>query len=357
MKTDRVALWQALQSQGMVDGEMPTTILEAPWYVRLLTGFAGWLAALFMLGFLGAAFELVFDNPAVATVLGLVMIGLAWWLMAGQQMNDFKNQFVLAMSLAGQGLVVYAIFDVFHDLDAVCWLLVAVLQIVLSWVMPNSLHRLWSAFAAGMALCIALAYGHVFFIQTALLMAVVALAWLRELEWLQWHDRLKPIAYGLTLALLYQASSGQFYRAMLDIMLSVHDKNALLDRPWLGDALSGLVMLAMVWFLLKQHSKTVTEKYRLVVMSGAGVLILASLEIHGLTIGVMVMLLGFANGNRILTGLGIISLLFYISSYYYLLDTTLLYKAGHLAMVGLLLLGARLLMHHYLGKGREVEHA
>jgi len=58
----------------------------------------------------------------------------------------------------------------------------------------------------------------------------------------------------------------------------------------------------------------------------------------------MIVLLGFANGNRVLVGLGIASLLFYVSGYYYLLDATLLVKSGVLAATGAVLIAARWLV-------------
>jgi len=57
-----------------------------------------------------------------------------------------------------------------------------------------------------------------------------------------------------------------------------------------------------------------------------------------------IVLLGFANGNRVLVGLGIASLLFYVSGYYYLLDATLLVKSGVLAATGAVLIAARWLV-------------
>ncbi len=72
-----------------------------------------------------------------------------------------------------------------------------------------------------------------------------------------------------------------------------------------------------------------------------------------MTAGMVVMLLGFAGGNRVLLGLGIVSLLFYISSYYYLLDATLLAKAQILLIVGLVLLAVRWLLLHPIPGGKE----
>src|SRR5205809_2120555 len=70
----------------------------------------------------------------------------------------------------------------------------------------------------------------------------------------------------------------------------------------------------------------------------------ASFKAPGVAGGLMIVLVGFANGNRLLAGLGIAALLYYVSSYYYLLDATLLAKAGVLAASGVVLLGARWLL-------------
>ena len=53
-------------------------------------------------------------------------------------------------------------------------------------------------------------------------------------------------------------------------------------------------------------------------------------------------------GLRVLTGLGIAALLFYVSGYYYQLDVTLLVKSGVLAATGAVLLAARWLMLNFI---------
>lgn len=68
------------------------------------------------------------------------------------------------------------------------------------------------------------------------------------------------------------------------------------------------------------------------------------------------MLLGFASSNRVLLGLGVTSLLFYISSYYYTLEATLLVKSRTLLIVGLLLLAARWLMTRVIAPASEARH-
>jgi uncharacterized membrane protein len=55
----------------------------------------------------------------------------------------------------------------------------------------------------------------------------------------------------------------------------------------------------------------------------------------------MLAVLGFANGNRVLLGLGLLGLVTFVSSYYYRLDVTLLAKSGYLAAAGVALLVVR----------------
>ena len=50
-RVERISLWNDLSSQGLVSGDVPSDEnIESPWYVRLLIGLSGWIAALFMLG-------------------------------------------------------------------------------------------------------------------------------------------------------------------------------------------------------------------------------------------------------------------------------------------------------------------
>ena len=50
MSVDHDSAWQTLLDAGLVSGaEPPAGKLESPWYVRLMLGVAGWIAALFLL--------------------------------------------------------------------------------------------------------------------------------------------------------------------------------------------------------------------------------------------------------------------------------------------------------------------
>jgi uncharacterized membrane protein len=62
----------------------------------------------------------------------------------------------------------------------------------------------------------------------------------------------------------------------------------------------------------------------------------------------MIVLLGYAAANRVLAGIGLAALVFYLSAYYYTLEETLLYKSAVLAATGLVLLASRWLMLRFV---------
>lgn len=351
----RDALWQELIAQGFVSGDMPShDEVESPWYVRTLTSLSAWLAALFLLGSLGAGFEFLFHNPAAAIVIGSVMIVLAYMMLDKQQGKDFANQFALAISFAGQALIVYGLFDWSNTKNTFVWIVLAVIQSALAFIMPNSLHRVWSAFAAATALSLAFVSAHTLFIPTSLIMLAVAYLWLNEFNWIEHQEKIKPIGYGLTLALLHQSSTGLYSHVLMDL-LSGYGRSVV--QPWIGESLSGMVIFYVAWQLLvRQHIK-IPGRVANIAFIGAAILVLTSLKMFGITVGVMVLLLGYANGNRILTGLGLASLLYSVSVYYYLTHTTLLEKSQWLALLGIILLVASVLIRSVLFNNMEVEHA
>lgn len=348
----REAVWNELTEKGFVTGDVPVVgDIESPWYVRLLIGFSGWFAALFFLGFLGVGFEFVYKENVAGFIVGGIMIFIAYMLLDKKSDSDFSSQFALAVSFAGQALLVFSLdlFKWFTAADSFNWILLATIQLILAWFMPNSIHRVWSAFAAIMALTIALTVGHIYFIQTPLIMLAVAVVWLNEFKWIDYQKKLKPIGYGITLALLYQASTG-----ILHIMFwnAARYKESMV-QPWVSELLTGFVVLYVVYELLKRQAINIPSRVANIAFVGALILIIASLKMFGLTIGVMIILLGYANSNRILTGLGILSLLYYMSAYYYTMQTTLLLKSELLAALGIVLLFSSWLIRYVLFAKKE----
>ena len=127
------ALWQKLAEAGIVEGDAPPPADGAsPWYVRTMLGIAGWIGALFLLGFVGAAMAVVFDSAGAALVVGALCCTGASFIFRSR--NDVALQFGLAISLAGQVMMIFGLGDILDAGGAVVPLLIAAFLPSASWV-------------------------------------------------------------------------------------------------------------------------------------------------------------------------------------------------------------------------------
>lgn len=349
-------IWAVLVQGGVVQGAAPESgVLEPPWYVKALLAFSGWLAAIFLLGFLGFGFKFLFDNSTVALIVGGIMIAAAFVILRIST-NDFVEHLALAVSLAGQALIVFAIFDMSNHKVKTALLLVAILQSLLAVVMSSFVHRVFSAFVAVFALSIFMTISGLPYVVTGFVMLGASLCWLNEFRYPQHMRKIRAIGYGLVLALVQLEGTALFGNSRLD-WLFYQDQSELLIQPWVGEVLIGGVTLYVVWQLLQRYGQPRFGRLSMTALLGALLLCVVSLEVQGITVGVVILLLGFAGANRVLQGLGITTLLFYISYYYLLLDVTLMEKAKYLFIVGLILLVARWLIPRILPEKKEAQHA
>jgi uncharacterized membrane protein len=348
-------VWSMLVEAGVTEGEPPATKnLESPWYVKVLLAFSGWLAALFLLGFIGLGLEFVFDNSAAAFVVGGIMIGGAFAILRIPQ-NEFVEHLALAVSLAGQALVVFAVIEATDGDEKVAAILVAFLQAALSVVMPNFVHRVFSSSVAALAFDMALTLWGLPFVVTSAVMLLGSWCWLNEFRYPHQMGKMRAIGYGLVLALILLKGTALFgYETMA--WQFARNQPALWARPWVGEVLIGAVVLYVVWLLLQRYGHRITGRISLTALLGTLLLCVVSMKVQGISVGLVIILLGFAGSNRVLQGLGILSLLFYISTYYFLLHATLLAKSYYLLIVGLTLLVLRWAMSIVVPVEKEAKH-
>ena len=164
MTSDRLAvqaLWQDLAARGLVQGQPQAAQARTPWAVRLLMGLAGWLGAVFFLVFLlGSVFVAARDNATAMASCGAAMIALAAVLYRRRAAATALEHFALAVSLSGQGLLVYGASQAYGGarlLDsAAFWGALALLEAVLYVLVSNRLHRFLAALGVWTAVALAL---------------------------------------------------------------------------------------------------------------------------------------------------------------------------------------------------------
>jgi hypothetical protein len=213
--------------------------------------------------------------------------------------------------------------------------------------MPSQVHRSFSAFAASLAIYMALATSAMAAVASGLALLAITLLWLNEFRWPKRIRALHAWSYGLLLGLLFMQGlihGGQSFAFWFD----AHCTNAFAwSAPWLNGV---LVALSLVLLLYKiPHSKLHWVLY----LSPIALLLISALA-PGVGQGLVIVLLGFAIGHLLVAGLGVLSLLMGIGSYYYWLDATLLTKALTLLMLGGLLLTLRWALGRWLASHKPI---
>lgn len=146
---DAPTLARALRERGLIAAD--AVAMEAPdmthrpWYIGLLVGASGWLAGGFVLGFVALLFHP--NSAAGSAVSGGVLLAAAWGLFKADRNGAFTPQLALALSFAGQCLMLFAMTEHTHAYAAIARA-AFVLQAGMLLLMPNRLHRVMSALFA-----------------------------------------------------------------------------------------------------------------------------------------------------------------------------------------------------------------
>ncbi len=352
-------LWSRLAGAGIVAGEMPeTTTVATPWFVRVMLGIAGWIGALFLLGFVGAGFAFVMESALASALVGVLACAAATVIFRTVRESDFAAQFGLALSLAGQALLIFGLSKGLERSIASIALVGALQQALLFALVPNFTHRIWCAWTSILALTIAFTeWGLHTFVPAALTFSFLWL-WLSEFERAGRGSLGRALGYGVALALsqfvLFNLSQWWFGP------MGAHGIGAGLARwlgVWPGPVASVAVLLAGVLKLLAREGVPWNSATGRAAMAAALILGLASLKAPGVGPAAAILVVGYANGNRVLAGLGVAAFVVYLSQYYYQLHATLLEKSALLAATGVALLALRFAARLAWPKDEEARHA
>ena len=345
--------WRRLADAGIVSGSPPDMPMRSPWYVRALLGIGGWLAAGFVMAFLFAVLSEVMREPSMAILVGLLVIGAATLVLRAAPTSMFVAQLALAVSFAGQGVAFAGIIQTLDGRGASA-IAVAGLEAALALIVPHPVHRVFSAAAAGVALAMALTLWGAYAIAAGLLAAATGVVWMTELRWARWGSIVRPIAYGLTLGLVFIQATWFAPLAASDVIFST-------SPQWFprrtGGLLTAAVLPALVIALLRRWRRPLDGRDGVAAIGAALAVCAASFDAPGIPAALMLVLVAWANGNRVLLTLGVLALLGYTSAYYYMLDTTLLVKSVAMLGTGVVLLAARLALNRWFLSEAEVAHA
>lgn len=326
----------ALKERGLITEEADLTAAAAaeasasPWYVQVVMGICAWFAGLLLLSFVIVGLYDVFlrhDNWIGILVFSVIACAGARLVYSISSENGtFASQFALAISVAGQVGIAVSLGNASNARGAL-WGMVVV-ELVLTLLMPNRLHRVITSFGAIVAWGLAtyevlfgelpgvVIWGSAPQNYTYQMSAISVVSWLvvwapvayaaywlvrNEAEWMAAGQEtlLRPVTHGVIAALSIAPLTS--HPASLWMALGLGHTT---------DFREGSLGATALWPLL------------------AMLLSLVSLA------------LAFAIRSRSLMGLAIIFALVDISCFYYVLGTTLLVKSFIMVVFGAGLMAA-----------------
>lgn len=330
-----------LQRGGLI-AEVPPPLAPVPpatpWYVRVMAGFGAWLGGVFLLGATVGLFAALAKSPGGLMVIGLLLLGAAFGIYRAARDIEALQQFALAFSMAGQLAVAFGIEELMHwRTEPMAWF-VCLMQIALVIVMPHALHRFMSALFAAIAMYIGLQAAHAAALGALVLAPLVAWLWHSEPKWVAAgrRDLLQPVAYALALALL-------FWEAPLSASWLFGyggDTWRFAVPRFLAPMAYGFTCVALAGTVARELAPRVWSYWAAAVALVCAAAALAP----GLVAALLVLLLGFAAGRRVLVGMALLAAIWYLGAYYYRLQITLLEKSGVMLATGAVLIGLRFLL-------------
>jgi len=333
-------LWNKLSENNLIDGEKPEDQEHIPWYIRFMQGFAGWIAALFLLGFFGATFGLLFRHATTGLLITVgILCSVGAYVAIRLQKNDFLDQVGLAFSLCGQLMVAIGLFIMKFDISTNMFVL-GCYQLFLAKVIPLYAHRLLTTTFGVLAILIGINSAGLYGFGSAFVAVLFSFIWIKETSWKKSRDVWEPIGYGIAITIVF--SSGFLLTGKHLIMETFRGGSGWLFyySHLINSFIIALIFLNLVIVLLKENKVSFGSKTAILSLIAAIGLVLISFEISGISTGLLILLIGFARQRIVLVILGSISVVSFFSWYYYNLQATLLVKSIVLIVLGLAMLAS-----------------
>ena len=334
------ALWDLLKLKAIVSQEQPPANSDVNrWYIRIVQGFAGWLAACFLVGFIGSAFSFLLfkdENAGIIASLGVAGCVIAYFTFKGQRQGDFIQQLGLAFNLCGQILLAWGLAQLFDFKGVDLYLSIFAFQTVLAFSQDNFIARLLSTWFAMIALFLALTKLDIANISTAIAFVTFTALWLSDIRWKTHKNRWEPIGYGLAITLLM--FSGKFFFDDLADEIVRDNRQQYISSAvgyWLNQAITYGVFLYLANSIRQTIAAPIASKTSIKLGLLCLLIIIVSYLVIGVSAAFLLLGVGFLKQNRSLVIGGALSLIGFISWYYYNLSWTLLFKSMVLIGFGL----------------------
>ncbi len=314
-----------------------------PWFTRVLIGAGTWVGALLIAIF--CALTELFRAHEARVLFGVLFLAGAAFARRARH-GDVATQVALVGVLAGQTLLMLALD---HTRTSTIFAALMALQVVTILAVPDRLVRLLATLAA-----VGAAVGLAYELRVDAGVSLIELAVAAGLFAVVHHDaRLvvaghaawcRPVAFGLATGLL-----------VLALAVEPGAQRSDAATPIAATAGTALLLCLLVWLarveargssaaLPSGNTEADPTSFPLAIAVAFGAIALVAVLTafkSGVIVALLLVALAHYRGERLLSGVGLLGLAIALATYYYELDTTLLYKSAIVLATGVVLLVAR----------------
>lgn len=315
---------------GLLAGEETGTA----WYIQAAVGISAWIAAVFIIGFIVTG--VILSESALAySITGLIFMAAAVGVKQVFRRSIFASQLTLAISLAGQGLFVAGIYQGSDSLTVTC-LITILMEAALIFLYPGRLHRFISALVIlGAILTLLYAEWEMYeatHVVVILLLSLAILIWYGDTFFVTrgLHSLSRPLGYAVTLTLLGL------------LLPSVIHELDYVKFWWISTlGVLGVGLLFIIYLRFGRADLNLSPTLIAAIVGGVIILSTLTWQTPGILASLILLVLGFWRGHRLVLGLSVAFLVFFIGAFYYNLALDLYEKSLILMGSGALFFLAR----------------
>ena len=311
---------------------------ELPLYLRALVGIGAVITSLCLIGLVALGLEINSEEGFI--VSGLIFVGMAILLQkrggdGGTVWNSFLLQSSFAFMATGKSLFVFGVGLAFES----GWAVTAALLFLTAatyHIYRMSVDRFLSSFAVFFSILVNSLWGEEFAGSKELLFNGIMLLQVILAAVLICNAKVKrdyaPIKYGL----LFSLSAAALFLASHTEFGYWQEPEAV--RPVFVNLLFTASLIASIAWIAGGVTKLTTEP---LILAALGAVALGAISVPGVVLSIILMVLGYAKHERIMTTMGALLVPVFLFFYYYNLDVSLLQKSGVLVGSGIALLAGR----------------
>lgn len=312
--------------------------IDTPWFVKIISIIGTWIGSFLFLLFL---FQLNILNSEISVIISGTIMIVSGISLSYLKSNAIVESILFAILSIGQIMVIFGLIsNKTHDLK-VFLLIIILIEIPIYLFAKNYVQKLISVIA--IPLCImaiiqdasyntAIGPDTISAMYISILLSIISkllissiimvssLIWIFEtkiqLKLKHFNYFYSPTAYGLIIS------------SILLLLLS-HDNfsyNFKISLWYITTIFSFAALSFIIFITLKNQFNLSLKKY-LIIISVIALILLPTVNSPGIITSLLIIILAFSNGNKLLFTLGISFFAVFLSFFYYSLQQTLLLKS------------------------------